>query len=89
LKTLQKEEVVQIPMSGFSDSPKDNEFRIENRKAGAGMRITGDHPLVHLNLWSIRSVLAMEPFIAMTIEPGKTFTWKMTYQYYAVPADSK
>src|SRR5579859_5180740 len=29
LKALQKEEVVQIPMEGFSDSPKDNEIRIE------------------------------------------------------------
>ena len=89
LRALQKEEVVQIPMKGFSDSPKDNEIRIENRKVGAGMRITGDHPLVHLNLWSIRTVLAMEPFISMTIEPGKEFTWKMTYQYYTVPPDPK
>jgi hypothetical protein len=89
LKALQKEEVVQIPMEGFSDSPKDNEIRIEDRKAGAGMLITGNRPLVHLNLWSIRSVLAMEPFIKMAIEPGKEFTWKMTYQYYTVPAESK
>ena len=89
LKTLQKEEVVQIPMAGFSDSPQDNQVRIENRKVGAGMLITGDHPLVHLNLWSIRTVLAMEPFIAMTIEPGKTFTWKMSYQYYTVPPGPK
>ncbi len=89
LKALQNEEVVQIPMSGFSDSPKDNEIRIENRKVGAGMLITGDHPLVHLNLWSIRAVLAMEPFITMTIEPGKEFTWKMSYQYYTVPPDPK
>jgi hypothetical protein len=89
LRALQNEEVVQIPMGGFSDSPKDNEIRIENHKVGAGMLITGDHPLVHLNLWSIRAVLAMEPFIKMTIEPGKEFTWKMTYQYYTVPSDSK
>jgi hypothetical protein len=89
LKALEKEEVMQTPLDGFSDSPKDNVIRIENRKVGAGMRITGDHPLVHLNLWSIRTVLAMEPFIAMTIEPGKTFTWKMTYQYYTVQPDSK
>lgn len=89
LKTLQKEDMLQIPFGGFSDSPKDNEIRIENRKAGAGMVITGDHPLVHINLWSIRSVLAIEPFISMTIAPGKTFTWKMMYRYYTVPADSK
>jgi hypothetical protein len=89
LKALQKQDMMQTPIGGFSDSPKDNEIRIENRKVGAGMRITGDHPLVHLNLWSIRTVLAMEPFIQMTIEPGKEFTWKMTYQYYTVAPNPK
>jgi hypothetical protein len=89
LRALKDEEVEQIPMSGFSDSPKDNQFRIENRKVGAGMLITGNRPLVHLNLWSIRAVLAMEPFIEMNIEPGKEFTWKITYHYYTVPAESK
>jgi len=49
------------------------------------MRITGDHPLSGLNLWSIRTVLAMEPFIAMTIDPGKEFNWKMSYEYYTLP----
>ena len=89
LKALQKEDVMQTPLGGFSDSSKDNEIRIENRKVGAGMLITGDHPLVHLNLWSIRTVLAMEPFIKMTIEPGKEFSWKMTYHYYTVPPGAK
>jgi hypothetical protein len=89
LKTLQNEDRMQTPVGGFSDSPKDNEIRIENRKVGAGMRITGDHPLVHLNLWSIRTVLAMEPFITMTVNPGKEFTWKMTYRYYTVPSNLK
>lgn len=78
LKALQKEDRMQTPIGGFSDSPKDNEIRIENRKVGAGMRITGDHPLAHLNLWSIRTVLAMEPFITMAVDPGHEFTWKMS-----------
>jgi hypothetical protein len=89
VKALEKEDLLETPVGGFSDSPKDNEIRIENRKVGAGMLITGDHPLVHLNLWSIRTVLAMEPFIKMTIAPGKEFTWKNSYQYYTVPPDPK
>jgi hypothetical protein len=89
LKALQKEDLLETPVGGFNDSPKDNEIRIENSKVGAGMRITGDHPLVHLNLWSIRTVLAMEPFITMTVDPGKEFTWKMSYQYYTVPPKAK
>jgi len=26
----------------------------------------------------------VEPFIAMTLEPGKEFTWNLTYEYYTV-----
>ena len=89
LKALQKEEVMETPLGGFSGSPTDNQIRIENRKVGAGMLISGNRPLVHLNLWSIRAVLAMEPFIRMSVEPGKEFTWKWTYQYYTVPSNPK
>ena len=85
LKVLQNEARVQTLVEGFDRSPEANDIRIENRRVGAGMRITGDHPLSGLNLWSIRTVLAMEPFIAMTIDPGKEFTWKMSYEYYTLP----
>ena len=33
-------------------------------------------------VWSNRSVLAVEPFIAIAAEPRKEFTWKYTYGYY-------
>jgi hypothetical protein len=88
-KVLENQEVVEIPLSGFSDSPQDNDIRIENSKVGAGMRITGDRPLSFANLWSIRSVLAMEPFIAMTIDPGREFTWKVSYAYYTLQSSVK
>ena len=89
LRMLRGEDVVEVLLRGFGGSPKDNEIRIENRKVGAGMRIVGDRPLWDVNLWSIRTVLAMEPFIAMTIEPGSEFTWKNSYEYYTLPANSK
>ena len=31
-------------------------------------------------------VLSLEPFVAMTIEPGREFTWKYTYTYYLLEA---
>jgi len=34
-------------------------------------------------------VLAVEPFITMTIEPGREFSWKTTYDYYALPSNTK
>lgn len=89
LKALTGKDVVSTPMLGFNDSAKDNEIRLENHRVGAGMLIRGDRPLSYMNLWSIRSVLSVEPFITMTIEPGREFTWEITYQYYLLAADSK
>jgi len=89
LKTLQNRDIVTTPLQGFSDSPKDNDVRIENSRLGVGMRITGDRPLSSESLWSIRAVLAMEPFVSVAIEPGNEFTWKSTYNYYNLPAGTK
>ncbi len=89
LKTLENEDLVGMPLEGFGAGAADNEIRIENRKVGAGMIIKGDHPLSSLYLWSIRSVLAVEPFITMTIEPGQEFSWKNEYQYYTLQAIPK
>jgi len=57
---------------------------IENRKVGAGVKITGDRPLVRDLLWSIRTVLAIEPYIAIDIQPGAEFTWKNRFEYYTL-----
>jgi hypothetical protein len=89
LKTLENRDVAATSLRGFSDSPKDNDIRIENRRLGAGMRITADRPLSSESLWSIRSVLAMEPFVSLAIEPGKEFTWTSTYTYYTLQPDGK
>jgi len=49
------------------------------------MKIISDRPLARESLWSIRSVVAMEPFVAIAIEPGAEFSWKSTYSYYTLP----
>ena len=85
LKTLQDHDTVAMPVEGFGGDAKDYDIRVENRKAGAGMRVVGDHPLASVALWSIRSVMAIEPFINIAVEPGKEMTWKYTYSYYALP----
>jgi hypothetical protein len=89
LKALGEKETVFTPLQGFGPTAADYRFTIENKKTGAGMSITGDRPLSNLVLWSIRSVLSLEPFIAMTIEPGQAFTWKYTYTYYLTGGNDK
>ena len=30
----------------------------------------------------MRTTIAVEPFIAVAIDPGQAFTWTLTYTYY-------
>jgi hypothetical protein len=87
-KALRDRDVVYTRFEGFGPTAADYHVTIENKKVGAGMKITGDRPLSAAALWSIRSVLAVEPFVAMTVDPGREFTWKYTYSYYLLDGRS-
>ncbi|MFC1551176.1 hypothetical protein ACFL6P_01295 [Candidatus Latescibacterota bacterium] len=80
-----KDEIV-LFIDGYDDTAKDNELIIENTKVGAGMRITGNRPLIQELLWSIRTVLTIETFVGIDIQPGDEFTWKNIIEYYTLPA---
>ena len=83
LKTLTGRDVVATPIAGFSNNPSDNQIRIENTRSGAGMSAQTNRPLLRESLWSIRSVIAVEPFVSIDIEPGAEFTWETTYGYFS------
>jgi hypothetical protein len=76
---------VAAQFEGFGTTASDYRFRIENRKARAGVEMIGDRPLSRLALWSIRTVLSLEPFLALDIAPGAEHTWEYTYRYYTIP----
>jgi hypothetical protein len=86
VKALSGEDELAVFLQGFRNDPKDTEIVIENKKAGAGVKISGDRPLIRSLLWSIRTVLAVEPYIAIDIQPGSEFTWKDMFEYYALPS---
>jgi hypothetical protein len=86
VKTLEKTDRMAGRFGGFSDKASDYDIRVENRKVRAGFHVRGDHPLTNLALWSIRTVLAIEPYNSMSIAPGKEFDWKLNYDYYTLPA---
>jgi len=89
LKTLEDRDTVATPVEGFNNTPEDNQVRIENSRLGAGISFRTNRPLLREALWSIRSVLAMEPFLSISIEPGAEFTWQTVYEYYTVPKTGK
>jgi hypothetical protein len=83
-KALQGQDRVSTPLGGHSANASDYDFRLESKEAGAGMRITGDKPMSRATLWSIRSVVAVEPFIDVNLEPGQSMDWKYTYDFYTL-----
>jgi hypothetical protein len=41
--------------------------------------------MLRAGLWSIRSVIAVEPYLGISVEPGGEFTWTQTYDFYTIP----
>jgi hypothetical protein len=65
----------------------DYRFRIENRRTGAGVQITGDRPVTKLVFWAAGKTLCPEPYIDIAVEPGKEITWSITYDFYTVATE--
>jgi hypothetical protein len=84
-KTFTGEDRVFFTMQGFGATPSDYDVRVENTAIGAGVRVTSDRPLVNMSLWSIRSVISMEPDIDIKLAPGASMDWKYIYNYYTLP----
>ena len=78
-------DTVYFTIEGFGKSAGDYKIHIDNADVKAGMMISGDHPLAKMSLWSIRSVIAVEPFVDISLEPGGESTWKYDYEYYTMP----
>jgi hypothetical protein len=80
-RALTGKESVSFHIAGFGDSRKDYDIRVGNARSGAGMRITADQPLTKINVWSIHSAMAIEPYIAIDLKPGATKRWTYIYTY--------
>ncbi|HUO20982.1 MAG TPA: hypothetical protein VMU59_00510 [Caulobacteraceae bacterium] len=74
---------VQTALAGYGATARDYDLHLADAASGAGLRISGDQPLAKLALWSIQPVMAIEPFVTMTIKPGDTFRWSYRYDYDA------
>lgn len=69
-------------ITGYGDDLSDSEVRVENVKTGIGVRETVDKPVSKLYFWSIHTTVCPEIYIKMHVEPGETFKWKTTYDFY-------
>jgi hypothetical protein len=83
-RELVNDERAMVAVAGFGSDAKDYDIRVENRRSGAGVRITADRPLARLTVWAIRPTRCPEPFIAVKVEPGREFTWRIAYEFYTL-----
>ena len=59
-------------LTGYSNSPADYDFTVENRNTGVGVEQTSDSPIAQLNFWSIRTTICPEAYIHVNVQPGET-----------------
>ncbi len=71
---------------GFSASAADYDIRIEHQAAGAGARIRGSLPLVRLVFWCMRRTFCPEPYVRLSVPPGRRVSWRLTYDFYDLPS---
>jgi len=76
------ENVMIEDVKGHSNSISDYDFRIENIKTGAGVRITCNRPISKIIFWSSYKTSCPEPYIDINVKPGEEFTWDITYEFY-------
>ena len=85
LQQFEKGQTLFTEVEGFGAGPGDYDFRLENRKTGAGVRIRGTRPLEKLYFWSAQKTVCPEPYIDVSVAPGKESTWRITYEFYRAP----
>jgi hypothetical protein len=69
-------------LQGHTQTVEDYDFRIENLKTGAGVRITCDRPISKIVYWASATTSCPEPYIDVNVAPGEQIRWKNTYQFY-------
>lgn len=85
LRTLNKGESVYLNLGGYGTTAQDYDFRVENRRTGAGVRIRGDRPLARMAFWTNPANLSPEPYLALNLAPGEETTWTISYEFYELP----
>ncbi len=78
---LVERENAQVLLHDESKPPQPFDFTVRNEKTGAGFRVTSEAPASRVNLWSIRTVMALEPYTAVTVAPGAEQRWSYAYTF--------
>ncbi|HEY4325037.1 MAG TPA: hypothetical protein VGN20_13660 [Mucilaginibacter sp.] len=77
-----KESVYSSGLQGFGNTAKDYEFKIQNQKTGAGIKVTCDWPLDKMVFWACSTTACPEPYIKLKVMPGEEIKWNIHYEFY-------
>ena len=78
------EQANRMQLKGFSTSPADYDIRVENKKTGAGVRVTSDRPLSDMVFWTNPKATCPEAYIHVHAEKGRPMDWKISYDFYSL-----
>jgi hypothetical protein len=67
----------------LSQTPQPYDFTVTDTKTGASIRAQADRPASQYRLWSIKTVMSLEPYVALDVPPGGETRWTYTYTYSA------
>jgi hypothetical protein len=81
LRPMKNKERISFLITGFGNSSKDYDFRVEDTASGTGVRVQGDQPITRANIFSIDKVQSVEPYIAIDLAPGEEKRWRYTYRF--------
>lgn len=84
LRPFGDRESVYAILNGYGATAADYDIRLENHITGAAVRIRADRPLSKLVYWGSVKTLCPEPYIHVSVAPGKTFSWTLYYDLYTV-----
>jgi len=84
LQPLKTNESMYAILHGYGPTASDYDIRLENHLTGAAVRIRADRPLSKLVYWGSVKTLCPEPYIHVSVAPGKTFSWTLYYDLYTV-----
>jgi hypothetical protein len=84
------------PLSGavyllLTEAPREASehwFRVVNPALGSAVTVQGDRPLDRLAFYTSGSVVCPEPFVKLSIDPGKEEAWETIYTFEADPSKS-
>jgi hypothetical protein len=86
VKDLKKDQAFFTELAGMKGAVEENQVTVKLKMSGVGLRISGDAPLDHFNVFAVKLAICPEPFIKIKVEPSKEMKWTSSYRYFAEPS---